>query len=122
MKINSQYLTRFSTLMVAGLLATVFPAGAANYVGNGVVGGFQGVIGNGVLSLTDDGTNFFGSLTVGNPMSDALVIYIDTGAAGGFSTTTSFNDQTDGNHIAIAGVSGANRSLHAFPSAAGGRI
>jgi len=115
MKINSQYLTRFSTLMVAGLLATVFPAGAANYVGNGVVGGFQGVIGNGVLSLTDDGTNFSGSLTVGNPMSDALVIYIDTGAAGGFSTTTNFSDQTDGNHVAIAGVlSGSGRSVMTF--------
>ena len=115
MKINSQHLTRLSTLLVAGLLAAAFPAKAANYVGNGVVGGFKGVIGNGVLSLTDDGTNFSGSLTVGNPMSDVLVIYIDTGAAGGFSTTTNFNDAGDGLRKAISGVDGSgNRSAMTF--------
>lgn len=102
--------------MLAGWLLAAFPANAANYVGNGVVGGFSGVIGNGVLSLTDDGTNFYGSLTAGNPMGDVLVIYIDTGAVGGFSTTTNFSDVSFGVNRAISGYNGSvgQRSVLTF--------
>ena len=111
MKINSQYLTRFSTLIAVALLLTV-PTRAANYVGNGN-SSFSGAIGNGVLSLTDDGTNFYGSLTVGGIMNDTLVIYIDTGA-GGFTNTSTLNDQGDGGRISISGVDGSNRSVMNF--------
>lgn len=117
MKIYSQNLTGLTTLMAAGLLAAAFPANAANYVGNGYIGGggFNGAIGNGVLSLTDDGTNFYGSLTTGNTISNVLIIYIDTGAAGGFGTTTNFSDAGDGLRKAISGVDGTgNRSVMTF--------
>jgi hypothetical protein len=105
-----------SLAIAAGTLLAVLPAKAVNYAGNGN-SSFGGDIGNGVLSLSDDGTNINGSLVVGhgNNMYNTLVIYIDTGVGGGFTTTTNFNDQNDGNRIAISGVqTGQGRSVLTF--------
>lgn len=88
---------------------------ATNYAGNGNTS-FGGDIGNGSLSLTDDGTNIYGTLVVGNgnSMWNDLVIYIDTGAGGGFADTSGFNDQNDALRVSISGVSGSGRSLLTF--------
>lgn len=105
-------LHRASSLAV-GCLLGVTSALADNYVGNGD-STFSGAVGNGVLKLTDNGTNFSGKLTAGGAMNDTLVIYIDTGATGGFADTTGFNDQQDGGRMAISGVSSYGRSSLSF--------
>jgi hypothetical protein len=107
-----------STLAVsaAALLLGLNPASATNYAGNGDTS-FGGDIGKGTLSLTDDGTNIYGSLTCGNSgnMYNTLVIYIDTGVGGGFTTTTNFNDQNDALRVGISGVqNGQGRSVMSF--------
>jgi hypothetical protein len=89
------------------------PALATNYTGNGN-SGFGGSVGQGSLSLTDDGTTLFGTINKGpNNFNDALVIYIDS-AAGGFADTSSFSDAADGLRKAISGYDGSNRSLMTF--------
>jgi hypothetical protein len=99
-------------LSLAALLAMGLTAQAVNYAGNANTG-FGGPIGNGTLGLTDDGTNIYGTLTVGANLNDVLVIYIQTGP-GGFTTTTNFSDQNDGNRAAISGFQGGNRSVMTF--------
>src|ERR1039457_1575382 len=106
---------RLGALFVAaGLLLAAGPVQAENYVGNGNTG-FGGAIGNGALTLSDDGTNISGTLTVGGSMNDVLVLYIQTGP-GGFTNTSGFNDQGDSCRPAISGVSAAGRSLLTFAS------
>ena len=91
------------------------PALATNYAGNGDTG-FGGPIGQGSLTLTDDGTTLFGTVNKGpNGFNDVLVIYIDS-AAGGFTDTSSFSDAGDGLRRAISGYDGSNRSLMNFAS------
>ena len=105
-----------AAFLAAGLIALCsFSARAINYAGNGNTS-FGGAIGNGVVSLTDDGTNIYGNVTCGNGgnMYNVLVIYVDTGAGGGFSTTTNFSDANDGNRIAISGYSSQGRSVMTF--------
>lgn len=112
----SHNLSIFATLAAAAICFSVTtPAHAVNYAGNGGTS-FGGDIGNGVLTLTDNGTNISGSLTVGNgnSMYNTLVLYIDTGEAGGFTSTTNFNDQQDSLRIGISGVSGSGRSALTF--------
>ena len=87
---------------------------ADQYHGNGNTG-FDGAIGNGTLTLTDDGTNISGTLTVGGSMNDVLVLYIQTGP-GGFADTSGFDDQNDYCRQAISGVSASGRSLLTFAS------
>jgi hypothetical protein len=90
------------------------PVCATNYAGNGSTS-FGGTIGNGILSLTDDGTNINGHLTFGGGFNDTLVIYVDTGASGGFTTTTNFADTGDGTRKAISGFNGGTqRSVMTF--------
>jgi len=106
------------TMLATAAFFSVTSARAVNFPGNGSTG-FGGNIGNGTLSVTDDGTNIYGTMTCGNGGSmggNALVIYIDTGVGGGFSTTTNFNDQSDVNHIVISGVDtgGSGRSVMTF--------
>ncbi len=113
MKIKLQKFIRLPTLLAAGLMMAAVSSKADNYVGNGD-NSFDGAIGNGVLKLADDGTNFNGTLTTGGLMNDTLVIYIDTGANGGFTTTTNFNDQQDGGRKSISGVEGSLRSTLTF--------
>ena len=99
-------------LVAAGLLLAAGPVQADQYRGNGNTS-FGGAIGNGALTLTDDGTNISGTLTVGGSMNDVLVLYIQSGP-GGFTNTTGFNDQGDSCRQAISGVSASGRSLLTF--------
>ena len=101
-------------LAVAGLLLAAGPGQADPYHGNGDTG-FGGAIGNGTLTLSDDGTNISGTLTVGGSMNDVLVLYIQSGP-GGFANTSGFNDQSDSCRQAISGVSASGRSLLTFAS------
>jgi N-acetylneuraminic acid mutarotase len=101
-------------LTAAVLLFVPRPAQADQYQGNGDIG-FGGVIGNGTLTLSDDGTNISGTLTVGGSMNDVLVLYIQSDT-GGFTTTSGFNDQGDSCRQAISGVSASGRSLLTFAS------
>src|ERR1017187_7194842 len=76
-------------LATAGLLLAAGPVRADQYHGNGNTG-FDGAIGNGTLTLSDDGTNISGTLTAGGSMNDVLVLYIQSGT-GGFADTSGFN-------------------------------
>src|SRR5512139_1714087 len=99
-------------LTAAGLLFSARPAQATSYSGNGNTG-FGGAIGNGTLTLSDDGTNISGTLTVGGSMNDVLVLYLQTGPSG-FTNTSGFNDQGDSCRQAISGVSASGRSVLTF--------
>jgi N-acetylneuraminic acid mutarotase len=106
---------RLGTLLVAArLLLAAGKVQADQYRGNGNTG-FGGAIGNGTLTLTDDGTNISGALTVGGSMNDVLVLYIQSGP-GGFTNTSGFTDQGDSCRQAISGVSASGRSLLTFAS------
>ena len=94
---------------VVGLCVSVR---AATYSGNGNTG-FGGTIGNGSLSLTDDGTTVSGTVTKGaaGAFDNALVLYVDS-VPSGFTNTSGFNDGGDGLRRAISGFDGgANRSV-----------
>ena len=99
-------------LAAAGLLLATGPVQADQYHGNGNTG-FGGAIGNGTLTLSDDGTNISGTLSVGGSMDDVLVLYIQSGP-GSFTNTSGFNDQGDACRQAISGVSASGRSLLTF--------
>jgi hypothetical protein len=99
-------------IAIAGLTSL---ASAATYPGNGNTG-FGGPIGQGSLSLTDNGTTVSGTLTKGGGgFNDVLVLYIDS-VSGGFSDTSSFSDANDGLRKAISGFDGTNRSTLTFPA------
>ena len=100
--------------LAALLLFSTLPARADSYRGNGDTG-FDGAIGNGTLTLSDDGTNILGTLNVGGSMNDVLVLYIQSGP-GGFTNTSGLNDQSDSCRQAISGVSASGRSLLTFAS------
>lgn len=102
-------------LLVLG--AAVFASGSlvgqTVYNGNGG-SGFGGPIGQGTLSLSDDGTTLSGTITRGpGGFNDQLVIYIDS-VAGGFADTSGLGDAQDGLRQAISGFNGTNRSLVTF--------
>ena len=79
----------------ASIFALCLSVRAATYSGNGK-NGFGGPIGQGSLTLTDDGTTISGTLTRGGGnFNDALVLYVDS-VPGGFSDTSGFNDGGDG--------------------------
>ncbi len=103
---------RLGALFAAAGLLAAGPVRADQYHGNGDIG-FGGAIGNGALTLTDDGTNISGTLTVGGGMNDVLVLYVQSGP-GGFADTSGFNDQGDACRQAISGVSASGRSLLTF--------
>jgi hypothetical protein len=96
------------------LLSLGASAFATTYSGNGN-SGFGGPIGLGSLTLTDNGTTLFGTVTKGpNGFNDVLVIYIDS-TAGGFTDTSGFADGADGLRKSISGFDGgANRSTMTF--------
>lgn len=102
------FATGFAALAL-GLSAT-----AATYSGNGN-SGFGGPIGQGSLTLTDDGTTISGTVTKGpNGFNDVLVIYIDS-TGGGFTDTSGFADGADGLRKSISGFDGGgNRSTMTF--------
>src|ERR1035441_612007 len=98
--------------LLALLLLSSVPVRADQYRGNGNTG-FGGAIGNGTLTLSDDGTNISGTLTAGGSMNDVLVLYIQTGPSG-FTNTSGFNDQGDSCRQAVSGASASGRSLLTF--------
>jgi len=106
------------TLMAFGIMVGVssFVQAQVIYNGNGDTG-FGGTIGNGTLTLTDDGTTVTGSLTTGaNSFNNGLVIYLQSGP-GGFTSTAGFNDNADGNRSGISGYGGpGQQSVMTFMS------
>ena len=109
--------TQYYLYLFASVLGLCLPAGAATYSGNGNTG-FGGPIGQGSLTLSDNGTTVSGTLTRGglNGFNDVLVLYIDS-VSGGFSDTSGFGDAGDGLRKAISGFDGgANRSVLTMPS------
>jgi hypothetical protein len=99
-------------------IALGFTAHATLYNGNGNTSFGSGAIGNGSLTLTDDGTTVFGSLVVaGSGLGgNAFALYLQAGASpAGFSTTLGFNDNADGNRAAISEYNGVgNQSVLNF--------
>ncbi len=111
-------MTRCNLLTTTGLIALALNASAQTvYTGNGNTG-FGGPVGNGSLSLSDNGTTISGTFTPGTTGfgNNALVLYIDS-VPGGFADTSGFADANDGNRRAISGFDGgSNRSLMTFMS------
>jgi hypothetical protein len=95
-----------SILSAIAIVALGFTSHATLYSGNGNTS-FGGPIGNGSLTLTDNGSTVFGSLVVaGSGLGgNAFVIYIDAGA-GGFGSTSGFNDNADQLRTAISQYNG----------------
>lgn len=96
------------------VLAAASSASAAVYNGNGNTG-FGGPVGNGVLTITDDGA---GVITVSNSPAvsgNVLVLYIDS-IAGGVADTSGLTDFVDGGRRATSGADTTTRSLVTFPS------
>ena len=103
-------------LIAISIFAGTLSVQAAVYPGNGKTG-FGGPVGQGSLSLSDDGTTISGTLTKGpNGFNDILVLYIDS-TVGGFSSTSGFADANDELRAGISGFDGgANRSTLTFAS------
>lgn len=89
--------------------------GAAEFPGNSS-NGFGGAIGEGILTLSDDGTTLTGVITKGSgAFNDNFVLYIDS-QSGGFTSTSGFADGADALRRAISGFDGgSNRSTLTFP-------
>ncbi len=87
-----------TTLTFAALNATT--ASAAIYPGN-TNNGFGGPLGNGSLTVTDDGTTLSFTFNAGASNNDYLILYIDS-VTGGLTTTSGVNDFQDGNRGAIS--------------------
>ena len=102
-----------SALLTVGALADMVYPGNTN-------GGFGGPVGQGSLSITDDGVNINFSLTrgVGGDLNNHFVLYFDT-TTGGASDTSSFTDAADPGRRAISGFDGANRSTVNFAAGFG---
>ncbi len=79
----------------------------ATYNGNGNAG-FDGAVGDGMLTFSSDGTTLNGTITngsTGSGYNDTTVIYVDS-VAGGFTTTSGFTDSgTDNLRASISGFS-----------------
>lgn len=98
------------------LLGMAGIAGATTYSGNGAAG-FGGPIGNGSLTVTDDGAgNIDFSLTTGTAFNgNDLVLYLDT-QTGGVASNATFTDNGDGGRTAVSGANNgkSSRSLVTF--------
>jgi hypothetical protein len=93
------------------LLVPVSVHGAV-YASNGNTG-FGGVLDS--LEITDDGTTISFTLTTGNNLNDAFILYIDAGVVGP-NNTGNFTDFGDGLRRGISGFDGTNRSLVNLPA------
>jgi hypothetical protein len=83
---------------------------ASIYYGNGA-GGFGGPIGNGNLTVTEDGAGNV-TFTLNNASSlgnNDFVLYIDS-MAGGFSNTSTFSDNGDGGRESVSAENSGNPS------------
>jgi hypothetical protein len=93
---------------IIATLAVSLSASAQIYNGNGS-SAWGGAIGLGVLTLSDNGTTVFGTLnTGGNLNGNAFVLYLQT-AAGGFTSTSGFNDNADQLRSAISQYGGVGQ-------------
>lgn len=106
---------------IVGFLWLASPTASAGtvtetYPGNGA-SGFSGPVGNGTLTVTDDGAgNIDFSLTPGVSFSgNDLVLYLDTQSSGAASNLA-FTDNGDGGRTAISGANNGkpSRSLVTF--------
>lgn len=91
--------------------ATIF-----NASGNGQ-SGFGGVLGTGQIAIDNDATgalNFTFTKGTGGNLNDAVVIYLASGTAQGFSSTANFSGTADGLRRAISGYDGSTRSTLNF--------
>ena len=114
MKTNTHKIPHLLATLSAGLLLAASPAQATNFAGNGNTG-FGGPLGQGTLSVTDDGTNIIFTLQRGGGnLNDVVAIYIDTGAAGGYADTSTFTSTGNADVNAIAGYNGSSRSVMTF--------
>lgn len=108
---------------LAGLSGVAVAATSQTYNGNGAAG-FGGPIGNGALTVTDNGGGILNfSLATGVPFSsNSLVLYFDT-QPGGVNDTSTLTDNGDGGRIAISGANSSNtpptRTLATFPAGFG---
>lgn len=100
-------------LTFAACLAALGLQAQSTFYGNGD-SGFGGSVGNGNLVVGDDGTSvtFTFNAAAGLGGND-LVIYLDT-VAGGFASTSGFNDAADGGRSAVSGYSGSGQSVMTF--------
>jgi hypothetical protein len=114
MKMKTQRFSVLTALLAIGMLAASNPAHATNYAGNSNTG-FGGAVGNGTLSMTDDGTNLTVHLTPdgSNLGGNGVALFIDIGT-GGFASTSGFNDASDGGHSIVSGYSGSAQSVMTF--------
>jgi hypothetical protein len=94
-------------LAVAGLTSI---AAAATFPGNGGTG-FGGPVGNGSLTVTDNGLGTFDfSFTAGTNFSgNALILYVDS-KSGGVNDTSTLTDTGDPGRTAISGFNSGNPS------------
>jgi hypothetical protein len=100
--------SRSIVFAVLGLSICTSPVYATVFNGNGNTG-FGGAIGQGSVTLSDDGSTVFGTLTRGSgTFNNALVIYIDS-VNGGFASTSGFSDNADGLRRAISGFNNASQ-------------
>src|SRR5690349_22408106 len=93
------------TSLGTGILLLLAPpeTHCAVYYGNANTSG-GGAVGNGRLSLTDNGTTVSGTFYrgTGSSFSLNLVLYIDS-VSGGFTDTTQFSDSADALRTAVSG-------------------
>jgi hypothetical protein len=91
------------------VLFSLTKAHGAVYYGNGNTSG-GGIVGNGRLSLTDNGTTVSGTFYKGSGTFQLnLVLYIDS-ISGGFVNTTQFSDSADALRASVSGYYAAGSS------------
>ncbi len=100
--------------LLFGFLMLCSAAGAQTVYNGNTKTGFGGTIGNGSLTISDNGTDITLALATAGSFNDILVVYFDS-KTGGFANTTTFNDQSDGGRRAISGKSGSGTSNVSFP-------
>ena len=110
-------------LLTAGLALASALAAQQPIPGNGRTG-FGGPVGNGTLTLDDDGTDLTGTFTPGTGQTlgnNVLVVYVDS-RPGGVNSTTTLNDQADGGRRAVSGAGGSGRTVANFPTGFGADV
>jgi hypothetical protein len=120
MKISRISLFPIAALAVAfGMIFVCTASAQQTFYGNGA-GGFGGPLGNGSLTVTNDGVGnvTFSLNTAGSSLSgNDVVVYLYTGATG-LSDTSTLSDNADGGREAVSGYNAGNpsQSIVTFPS------
>jgi hypothetical protein len=105
------YINKFFAVGLALFVSVSGSSLAAIYNGNGDTS-FFGAVGQGHLSLTDNGTTVSGTFTKGSgDFLDVLVLFIDS-KSGGFSTTSGFTDSASKLTRAVSGIDGTRQSSY----------